>query len=180
MATEEVNKPPSLTPYPEMIIRAIESLNDPNGSNKSSISKYIESTYGDVPAGHSALLSHHLTRMRDTGELVFWKNNYSKADPNAPPRRGRGRPPKRKYPLSPDTILGPVRPRGRPPKDQNAPPKSPKVKVSSASDKPRGRPRKMVKPTGGLGGSGAATVTATSTGRPPKVKTQLTEVSVQQ
>ena len=167
-----------------MIIRAIEALNDPNGSNKSSISKYIESTYGDLPAGHSALLSHHLNRMKDTGELVFWKNNYYKPDPNAPPRRGRGRPPKPKVPLPPGTVLGPVRPRGRPPKDPNAPPKPPKVKVSSGTGKPRGRPRKMARPTGGLSGSTATTVTATSTGkprgRPPKDKTTLTAVSVEQ
>ena len=54
-----------------MIIRAIEALNDPNELNKSSISKYIESTYGDLPVGHSTFLFHCLNRMKDTGELVF-------------------------------------------------------------------------------------------------------------
>ncbi|KAM2079733.1 hypothetical protein ACFX1R_027209 [Malus domestica] len=175
MATEEVNKPPSLPPYPQMILQAIEALNDKNGSNKSSISKYIESTYGEVPAGHSTVLSHHLSKMKDNGELVFWKNNYTKPDPNAPPRRGRGRPPKPKDPLSPDTTLTSPKGRGRPPKDPEAPPKPPKVKVSTGSGKPRGRPRKMAKPTGGLSGSTAVeeTMPGRPRGRPPKVKDTL-------
>ncbi|KAJ6370884.1 hypothetical protein OIU77_001403 [Salix suchowensis] len=125
MAAEEINKPPSLPPYPEMILSAIEALNEGNGSNKTSISKYIESNYGDLPAGHIALLSHHLNRMKDTGEIVFWKNNYSKPDPNAPPRRGRGRPPKPKDPLSPaSSEMAPARPRGRPPKRSQCTPKA--------------------------------------------------------
>lgn len=168
----------------QMILKAIEELNDKNGSNKSSISKHIESTYGDLPAGHSTLLTHHLNKMKDGGELVFLKNNYMKPDPNAPPKRGRGRPPKPKDPLSPGIDLGPARPRGRPPKDPNAPPKPPKVKVSTGSGKPRGRPRKMAKPSGGLGGSTttvpASTATGKPRGRPPKVKAAMTEVSVQQ
>ncbi|XP_009371788.2 HMG-Y-related protein A-like [Pyrus x bretschneideri] len=175
MATEEVNKPPSLPPYPQMILNAIEALNDKNGSNKSTISKYIESTYGDVPAGHNKLLSHHLNKMKDNGELVFWKNNYTKPDPNAPPRRGRGRPPKPKDSLSPDTTLTSAKGRGRPPKDLEAPPKPPKVKVSSGNGKPRGRPRKMAKPTGGLSGSSTVeeTMPGRPRGRPPKVKDTL-------
>ena len=170
----------------QMIIRAIEALNDENGANKSTISKYIESTYGDLPAGHSALLSHHLNRMKDSGELVFWKNNYTKADPNAPPRRGRGRPPKdpNAPPKPPGSSLGSGRPRGRPPKDPNAPPKPPKMKMSLGSGKPRGRPRKMAKPTGGFGGGpGASSMSEASTGkprgrgRPPKVNNPFAEVS---
>lgn len=186
MAAQEVNKPKSLPSYQEMILKAIEALNEQNGSNKSSISKHIESTYGDLPAGHSALLTHHLHKMKDSGELVFWKNNYMKRDPNAPPRRGRGRPPKSKDSLPPNAAgdLVPGRPRGRPPKDPNAPPKPPKVKVSAGSGKPRGRPRKMAKPTGGLGGSTteetAETAAGRPRGRPPKVKAPLTEVSFQQ
>jgi hypothetical protein len=167
-----------------MILKAIEALNDNNGSNKSSISKHIESTYGDLPARHSALLTHHLNKMKDGGELVFWKNNYMKPDPNAPPRRGRGRPPKPKEPLPPGLDLGPARPRGRPPNNPNAPPKPPKVKISTGCGKPRGRPRKMARPSGGLGGTAMAVPAATTTGkprdRPPKVKDQVTEVSVQQ
>ncbi|XVF31675.1 hypothetical protein REPUB_Repub17cG0011800 [Reevesia pubescens] len=175
MATEEVNKPPSIPSYPQLIINAIESLNDKNGSNKTSISKYIESKYGDLPAGHTTLLSFHLNRMKGNGELIFWKNNYMKADPNAPPRRGRGRPPKPKVPLPPGVVLSPARPRGRPPKDPNAP-------VPSETGKPRGRPRKMARPEGGIGGSSTSMMAAAvrPRGRHPKVKASaLTEVSVE-
>ncbi|XP_031252882.1 HMG-Y-related protein A-like isoform X1 [Pistacia vera] len=183
MAAEEVNKPPTLPPYPQMILSAIEALNETNGSNKTSISKYIESKYGQLPPGHTTLLAHHLNRMKETGELVFWKNNYMKRDPNAPPRRGRGRPPKPKNPLAQAKVLAPARPRGRPPKDPNAPPKPVKPKVATGSGKPRGRPRKMAKPSGGISGSTTTTVTAKATGRgrgrPPKVKPPLTEVSVE-
>ncbi|KAK7305695.1 hypothetical protein VNO77_43605 [Canavalia gladiata] len=181
MATGEViNKPPSLPPYPEMILKAIEALNEENGSNKSSISKYIESTYGGLPQGHKALLNVHLAKMRDSGVLVFWKNNYTKRDPNAPPRRGRGRPPKPKDHLPPGTILPPPRPRGRPPKGPNDPPRPPKAKTSSGSGRPRGRPRKMARPAGGFGGappSKAGTPSGRPRGRPPKVKPSLTEIS---
>ncbi|XVF71399.1 hypothetical protein PTKIN_Ptkin12aG0034300 [Pterospermum kingtungense] len=175
MATEEVNKPPSLPSYPQLIINAIEALNEKNGSNKSSISKYIESKYGQLPGGHTTLLSHHLHRMKETGELIFWKNNYMKADPNAPPRRGRGRPPKPKDPMQSGAILSPARPRGRPPKDPNAPPSSPKPKAASGTGKPRGRPRKMARPEGGIGGSSSTMMTGTvrPRGRPPKVKASV-------
>ncbi|TYH62038.1 hypothetical protein ES332_D07G091400v1 [Gossypium tomentosum] len=177
MATEEVNKPPSLPSYPQLIMNAIEALNDKNGSNKTSISKYIESKYGDLPAGHTTLLSHHLNGMKQTGELVFLKNNYMKADPNAPPKRSRGRPPKPKVPLPPGVVLTPARPRGRPPKDPNAPITSSKP----GTGKPRGRPRKMARPEGGITGNSTLISTGSGRprGRPPKVKTSpLTEVSV--
>ncbi|XP_044467823.1 HMG-Y-related protein B-like isoform X2 [Mangifera indica] len=162
-----------------MILSAIEALNEANGSNKTSISKHIESKYGQLPAEHTTLLSHHLNRMKETGELVLWKNNYMKLDPNAPPRRGRGRPPKPKNPLAQLPVLAPARPRGRPPKDPNAP-KRVKPKVATESGKPRGRPRKMARPSGGISGSTTATVTGRGRGRPPKVKPPLTEVSVEQ
>ncbi|KAJ1398183.1 Winged helix-like DNA-binding domain superfamily [Sesbania bispinosa] len=183
MATGEfINKPPSLPSYPEMILKAIEALNEENGSNKSSISKHIESTYGGLPQGHKVLLNVHLAKMRDSGELVFWKNNYTKRDPNAPPRRGRGRPPKPKDPLAPGIILSPPRPRGRPPKDPNGPPRPPKFKASTGSGRPRGRPRKMARPAGSFGGAPPSTVRAGGgsgrpRGRPPKMKTPLTEIS---
>ncbi|THG16206.1 hypothetical protein TEA_002768 [Camellia sinensis var. sinensis] len=89
--------PPSLPQYPEMIMAAIEALNDKNGSSKSAISKHIEATASsDVPAAHATLLSHHLNKMKQSGQLVMVKTNYMKPDPNAPPRRSRGRPPEPK------------------------------------------------------------------------------------
>ncbi|KAA8547710.1 hypothetical protein F0562_004139 [Nyssa sinensis] len=129
MAAEEVNKPPSLPPYPEMILEAIADLNEKDGSNKSSISKYIESKHGDLPAGHSNLLSDHLNSMKDSGELVFLKNNYMKPDPNAPPKRGRGRP--RKDPNAP-----PAQKKARPAATSSGP-------TVSKTGRPRGRPRKV-------------------------------------
>ncbi|PKI54396.1 hypothetical protein CRG98_025183 [Punica granatum] len=165
---------------------ALKALKEENGSNKSSISKYIESEYGDLPAGHSQLLSDNLNRMKESGDLVFWKNNYIKSD-QAPPRRGRGRPPKPKGPLPPSATapqLSPARPRGRPPKDPNASPKPTKPKVASSTGRPRGRPRKMAKPSGGLGRSAevaavAAAPSGRPRGRPPKVKAASAEVSVE-
>lgn len=168
-----------------MILAAIAGLDEKNGSNKTSISKYIESKYRDLPAGHTTLLSHHLNRMKSTGELIFWKNNYMKADPNAPPRRGRGRPPKPKVPLPPGIVVSPVRPRGRPPKDPNAPPKPLKPRPTPiGSGKPRGRPRKIARSMEETNGITTTIVMAMATGRPrgrpPKVRpASMTEVSVQ-
>ncbi|XVF02874.1 hypothetical protein REPUB_Repub04eG0212400 [Reevesia pubescens] len=152
MATEEINNtqvpPPSqqssLPDYPQMILEAIEALNEKDGSNKSAIAKHIESTHSDLPAAHSTLLSHHLNKMKQSGQIVMLKNNYLKPNPDAPPKRGRGRPAKPKAPIPPGTVVSPPRPRGRPPKpkDPFAPPK-PKTPVSSG--RPRGRPPKMAK-----------------------------------
>ncbi|KAL5229835.1 hypothetical protein ABZP36_028611 [Zizania latifolia] len=158
MATDEVAKPP-LPPYPEMILAAIESLNDKNGSNKSAISKYIEEKYGDLPPAHASLLTAHLARMKESGELIFLRNNYFRADaPDAPPKRGRGRPPKPKDPSAPPPPPKPAspRPRGRPPKskgpisDAVAPAaKKAKTAPSPAADgsspvkRGRGRPRRQ-------------------------------------
>ncbi|KAK4383035.1 HMG-Y-related protein A [Sesamum angolense] len=79
-----------------MIMEALDALKQTEGANKSAISKYMESKYGEMPAGHADLLSHHLNRMKDSGELLFIKNNYVKPGPDAPQKRGRGRPPKPK------------------------------------------------------------------------------------
>ncbi|XVE85440.1 hypothetical protein DITRI_Ditri17bG0091200 [Diplodiscus trichospermus] len=171
MATEEANStqgpPPqqsSIPDYPQLILAAIEALNEKGGSNKSAISKHIESTHPDLPAAHTTLLSHHLNKMKQSGQIIFLKNNYLIPDPNAPPKRGRGRPPKPKDPLPPGTVVSPPRPRGRPPKDPFAPPKP---KITASTGRPRGRPPKKAK---------TATAAAPpppgvkrGRGRPPKV-----------
>ncbi|XP_043699036.1 HMG-Y-related protein A-like [Telopea speciosissima] len=165
MATEEVNKPSSLPQYPEMIFAAIAALNDKNGSNKSAISKYIESQYVDLPVGHSDLLQIHLNRLKESGDLILVKSNYMRPSPNTPPKRGRGRPPKPKVPLPAGHVSSPPRPRGRPPKPRD-PNSVPTPKVSSG--RPRGRPPKKAKP------AGAAIPTKSGPprprGRPPKVR----------
>jgi hypothetical protein len=74
-----------------MILEAIEGLGDKNGSNKSSISKYIQGKYGELPPAHACLLTAHLARMKESGEVILLKNHYFRADaPGAPPKRGRG------------------------------------------------------------------------------------------
>lgn len=169
----------------QMILEAIEALNEKNGSNKTTILRYIEEQYNDLPEELGTLLFNYLTKMKEAGELVFWKNNYSKPDPNAPPRRGRGRPPKPKSPNAPATVkVASGRGRGRPPKDRNADigkaisKKLEDLKAKVASGRPRGRPRKMTTPSGGISGAAAITGTKRSRGRPPKVKAQVNEVSV--
>lgn len=188
MATEETgNNPPppaaaapnsALPPYPEMIMAAIEVLNDPNGSNKSAIAKQIESTYGDLPPVHSTLLAHHLNKMKLSGELVMVKNNYMKRDPNAPPKRGRGRPPKPKEPAPAGAVASPPRPRGRPPKpkDPNAPPPPPKTKASAATGKKRGRGRPPKEKSAAAPAAAAAGGVKRGRGRPPKVKPAVAPV----
>ncbi|KAH0678242.1 hypothetical protein KY284_019327 [Solanum tuberosum] len=176
MATEEASS--TLPSYPDMIMEAIDALNEEEGSNKSAIWRQIEGTHGTLPPAHGTLLAHHLNQMKQAGQLVMLKNNYMKPNPDAPPRRGRGRPPKPKASVPvPD---GYPRPRGRPPKERvpYAPITVPMKKTtttessSGGSGKKRGRPRKYpmteetlvaVKPIG----------TPRGRGRPPKVKTPV-------
>ncbi|KAL8127542.1 HMG-Y-related protein A-like [Apium graveolens] len=148
MATEEVSKPPSLPPYPQMIMAAMDALKDNEGLSKASISKYMEATYGDLPAGHANLLTQHLNTMKQKGELVLVKNNYMKPGPDVPVKRGRGRPPK---PKAEDGVAhdGPGKPRGRVRKENDGHTEQVAKKVKSddegkSTGKPRGRPRKIV------------------------------------
>ncbi|CAN4097333.1 unnamed protein product [Withania somnifera] len=145
MATESFNQFPS---YPEMIYEALDALNEEGGSNKSSITKYIESKYGDLSQDLSKLVPLHLENMKQNGDLIFLKNNYIKSGPGVPAKRGRGRPPKPKAPLPPgaeSVESAPPKPRGRPRKDPNAPPtsKKPKPDLGATTGRPRGRPRKV-------------------------------------
>ncbi|XP_009789096.1 HMG-Y-related protein A-like [Nicotiana sylvestris] len=132
METEMFNKTPSSHPeYPEMIYEALEALNQEGGSNKSSMSKYIESKYGNLDQGHSKLLTFYLDKMKQNGELIFLKNNYIKPGPDVPPKRGRGRP--RKDPNAP-----PIPKKPKPTAASIAPPP-----LVSKTGRPRGRPRKI-------------------------------------
>ncbi|ESQ35313.1 hypothetical protein EUTSA_v10008756mg [Eutrema salsugineum] len=183
--------PITLPPYPQMIMEAIESLNDKNGSNKTTIAKHIESTQQTLPPSHSTLLSFHLNQMKKTGQLLMVKNNYMKPDPDAPPKRGRGRPPKQKTQtesavaaatVTETTVAAdPPRSRGRPPKPRD-PSIQPEEKIASGSGRPRGRPPKRSKTDSETVSDAAAAApepAAQSTGerrgrgRPPKVKTNV-------
>ncbi|XP_074319431.1 HMG-Y-related protein A-like [Silene latifolia] len=158
MATQEIDRPLSLPPYPEMIMAALDALNEPMGSNKTSISNFIESKYPNLPPGHATLLKHHLNRMKDSGQLIFWKNNYMKPRPDFI-RRGRGRPPKSKEPGMP-TPAGSAKPKARPRKDE----------MDSASGDPSGESvqlkKKKISPDNGE----QPTKTGRGRGRPPKAK----------
>lgn len=161
-----------------MIMAAIESLDDKNGSNKSAISKYIEENCGNIQPTHSTLLAHYLNKMKLSGEIVMVKNNYMKPDPNAPPKRGRGRPPKPKQPPAPGTVVSPRRPRGRPPKpkDPLAPPPPPKRTAPTVTGKKRGRPPKAKPATAPPPAAADGTVVKRGRGRPPKVKPAVAPV----
>ncbi|KAL8107425.1 hypothetical protein AgCh_023993 [Apium graveolens] len=153
----------------KMIMGAIDALKEKDGSSKSAIGKHIDWTYGDLPAGHMNSLTEHLNKLKEDEELVFAKNNYMRPGSSAPPKRGRGRPPKVKDanaaevpvaavtpPAAPAAVAdGPSRGRGRPRKDPNAPPSVKKAKTEkpkedekeedptpSKSGRARGRPRK--------------------------------------
>ncbi|WOL13764.1 HMG-Y-related protein A [Canna indica] len=171
MASEEVSKPPSHPPYPEMIMAAIAELGEKDGSSRSAIAKYIAATYQDLPESHASLLTAHLASMKESGELLFIKNNYLRPGPDVPPKRGRGRPPKPKSegdsaasepPKSP-------RPRGRPPK--------PKFEGDAAASEPSESPRSRGRPPKPkFEGNAAASEpmeSPRSRGRPPKPKDPL-------
>lgn len=89
-------------PYAQMITQAISALKERNGSSKSAITKYIEQNYTNLPGTHSALLTQHLKRLKESGQLVMVKHSYKLAG-SAPqvqsngPKRGPGRPPKPKF-----------------------------------------------------------------------------------
>ncbi|KAK9048857.1 hypothetical protein SSX86_032176 [Deinandra increscens subsp. villosa] len=165
MAGEEINRPPSVPPYTEMILSAIDALKEKEGCTESSISNYIESTCGSLPDDHANILADQLNKLVDDGELVVVDNNYTRPESSVPAKRGRGRPPKGKVAAASDSpapadtsIPAPAsaepgsevkRGRGRPKKDPNAPSSAKKVKVAavptppSKTGRPRGRPRKV-------------------------------------
>lgn len=166
---------------------AIEASNDPNGCNKTAIAKHIESTQITLPPSHMTLLNYHLNQLKNSGKIMMVKNNYMKPDPNGPPKRGRGRPPKPKpegdsshvaaVPAAPS--VSPPRPRGRPPKSKEAP-SEPKSKAPSGSGRPRGRPPKKQKTESETVKAEAPTAQPEGErrgrGRPPKVKPAMVPV----
>ncbi|KQK13615.1 HMG-Y-related protein A [Brachypodium distachyon] len=112
-----------LPSYPEMIVEAIASLAEDNGSSQAAIARRIEAARGaagELPPSHPALVAAHLSRMSATDRLVAVAGGKyalppppvgrpveaeeeeeedddgspDDAPPPPPPKRGRGRPPK--------------------------------------------------------------------------------------
>ncbi|KAK9758034.1 hypothetical protein RND81_01G202000 [Saponaria officinalis] len=70
---------PSHPSYTEMITAAIlweNSQGKVSGSSKQAIAKYIDRVYSNLPPSHSSLLTHHLKRLKNSGQLVMLKNSY--------------------------------------------------------------------------------------------------------
>ncbi|KAL0924658.1 hypothetical protein M5K25_005507 [Dendrobium thyrsiflorum] len=187
-STEEENKSTSHPSYPKFILAAIAAVGEKEGLNKSEISKYIETTYSEsLPEGHEAALSDALSKMKESGELLFVKNSYLKADPSSTPRRGRGRPPKPKQPLPPGLSLPTPRPRGRPPKPKD-PLAAALAKAASGLPRPRGRPPKKHRPAvasapktavKSAGLKPAVAGVKRGRGRPPKVRAPVADVAAE-
>lgn len=93
-----------------MITAAITALKEKDGSSRQAIAKYIERVYSDLPPNHSALLTQHLKRLKNCGQLVMVKHSYQlprslaqlppepagNAAPAPSPKKKPGRPPKPK------------------------------------------------------------------------------------
>ncbi|ESQ48115.1 hypothetical protein EUTSA_v10020566mg [Eutrema salsugineum] len=78
---------PSLNhpPYSQMICAAIGALNEPDGSSKMAISRYIERFQPVLPPSHGALLTHHLKTLKNSGVLAMVKKSYKLAGSSPPP-----------------------------------------------------------------------------------------------
>jgi hypothetical protein len=154
----------------QMILEAIHVLKDKNGSNKSAISRHIEGKYRELPAAHESLLTEHLARLKESGDLIFVKNTYFRAEALVEvSKTRRGRPPKQRDPNAPPPA--PKRPRGRPPKAK-APLDAAVAQATAGMPRGRGRPPKKAKtaaPAAPATGDGTAPVKR-GRGRPPKFR----------
>lgn len=54
-----------------MIRRAIKDLNQTKGSSKEAVSKFIMENSQHIPFAHEVLLSSHLQKLCDRGEIVI-------------------------------------------------------------------------------------------------------------
>ncbi|KAL2461728.1 high mobility group A5 [Abeliophyllum distichum] len=102
--------------YAEMITAAIWALKERNGSSKRAIAKYIETQYSNLPPTHSALLTHHLKRLKNNGQLLMVKNSYKLPRSTTVPVTANGNGNSISVPAS----VGPKRRPGRPPKNAQA------------------------------------------------------------
>jgi hypothetical protein len=161
----------------QMILEAIHVLKDKNGSNKSAISRHIEGKYRELPAAHESLLTEHLARLKESGDLIFVKNTYFRAEALVEvSKTRRGRPPKQRDPNAPPPAPKPVsgRPRGRPPKAK-APLDAAVAQATAGMPRGRGRPPKKAKTAAAAALAAPATGDGTAPvkrgrGRPPKFR----------
>ncbi|CAE5959653.1 unnamed protein product [Arabidopsis arenosa] len=130
--TSPVPPHPSIShpPYSDMICTAIAALNEPDGSSKQAISRYIERIYTGIPTAHGALLTHHLKTLKTSGILVMVKKSYKLASTPPPTSVAAAsglEPPRSDFIVNenqplPDPVLASSTPqtlkrgRGRPPK----------------------------------------------------------------
>lgn len=61
-----------------MIWRAIEGLNEEEGSTEDSISKFIKEDVKDLPWAHASFLRYHLNKLSESGEIVKTSENCYK------------------------------------------------------------------------------------------------------
>ena len=125
-------------PYDEMIYTAIGALKEKDGSSKRAIGKYMEQVYKDLPPTHSALLTHHLNRLKSAGLLILVKNSCTLPGSDPLP------------------VLQAQKPRGRPPKLKSQPNTELTWPALALNDNPAlqsakrgpGRPKKIAGPVG--------------------------------
>ncbi|CAN6357779.1 unnamed protein product [Urochloa humidicola] len=65
------SSPPSLPSYPEMIVEALQALDNENGSNSGAIEGYLEGKYGTKLLGrHPIFVPGHLSLMKARGQVI--------------------------------------------------------------------------------------------------------------
>ncbi|KAI3910435.1 hypothetical protein MKX01_034829 [Papaver californicum] len=78
---------PTHPPYATMVMEAIKEMNEEGGSNVDEISKYIEINFQGLPFAHSHFLKHYLTKLVDSGDILYSYSNacYALPDLNCKP-----------------------------------------------------------------------------------------------
>ncbi|KAJ7945132.1 HMG-Y-related protein A [Quillaja saponaria] len=65
------NHIPDHPAYAAMIHEAISELNEEDGSTEEAISNYIKIKYKNLPVAHATILSHHLQKLCQVGEIIL-------------------------------------------------------------------------------------------------------------
>ncbi|XP_042393800.1 histone H1-like [Zingiber officinale] len=128
-------------PYKGMIVAAVKALKDKQGSSAQAISKFMRSTYSDLPLKHGAILKRQLRRLKKRGVLLMVRHSYKLASAvdGGIPVKGEKRRPGRPRKVSP-AAEGERRKPGRPRKSNAEDSKS--DSGASVPKRKPGRPRK--------------------------------------